>query len=81
MTEQRQDRVRALAELIRAEQYAVDPAEVADALLRHVRWEDVPDLSELIAPVSERRRIFRLPRVRWVGRLAVAVRTRPQLSA
>jgi hypothetical protein len=81
MREQSQDRVRQLTELIRHQEYQVDPSGVADALLRHVRWEDVPDLAELTASVPRRRRRFQLRGVLRASRPARStVRARPQLS-
>ena len=82
MNQQREEKIQGIAELIRSGQYRVDPAAVSDALARHMCWEDVPDLSELTAPVHSRRRILRVRgALRGRRRAAVTVRIRPQLSA
>jgi hypothetical protein len=82
MNEQREAKIRGIAELIRNGQYRVDPAAVSAAVVRHMCWEDVPDLSELTAPVRSRRRVLRLSgALRVRRRAAVTVRVRPQLSA
>lgn len=72
MSEQPEHKVRRIAELVHNGEYLVDPSAVADALLRHVRWDDVPELSELTELAQSRRRIVRLRGFLRVRRLAGA---------
>jgi hypothetical protein len=82
MSQQHEDRIRSLAERVRNHEYEVDPEAVADAVVRHVRWEDVPDLAALTESARSARRIWRRPRVPRFRRLAsLPARIRPQLSA
>jgi hypothetical protein len=40
-----QDRIQDLSELVRSREYRVDPVAVADAILRRIVWEDVPEVA------------------------------------
>jgi hypothetical protein len=64
-----QDRVRELSQLVSSGEYEVDPADVAEAMVSELIWNNVPDLTELIHAGAFRRRSPRLRGLVRVRRL------------